>query len=55
MLRETYYSTTTNVDRFCNVLLPDTYTPEQQYPVVYVLHGIGGTEEEWPENGTPQK
>lgn len=55
MLRETYYSTTTNVDRFCNVLLPDTYTPEQQYPVVYVLHGIGGTEEEWPENGSLQE
>jgi enterochelin esterase-like enzyme len=53
MIKEKYYSTTTNVDRFCNVYLPDNYTLKRKYNVLYVLHGVGGTEDEWLENGSP--
>lgn len=30
-----------------NVLLPDGYTPERRWPVLYLLHGIGDTHETW--------
>lgn len=42
-----YHSTVTNCDRNCNVLLPAGYTSNTKYPVLYLLHGIGGTESEW--------
>lgn len=36
-------------DRSMMVYLPPSYTssPNQRYPVVYLLHGYGGTESEW--------
>lgn len=43
----TYFSTTTGVDRKANVILPPDYDESIQYPVVYMLHGIGGDENEW--------
>lgn len=43
----TYFSTTTGVDRKANVILPAGYDENVQYPVVYLLHGIGGDENEW--------
>ena len=48
----TYYSSVTKCDRKCNVLLPAGYTTEKKYPVLYLLHGIGGNESEW-NGGNP--
>jgi hypothetical protein len=29
------------------VYLPPGYPPERKYPVLYLLHGIGGSPDEW--------
>lgn len=50
---DTYFSTTTNTERKVNIILPAGYTEEKAYPVLYLLHGIGGDENEWM-SGTPQ-
>lgn len=47
-----YPSVTTGTDRFCTVILPPSYTAEKTYPVLYLLHGIGGNHKEWLY-GTP--
>ena len=52
---QTYFSRTTGVDRHCYVYTPPGYAKSRKYGVLYVLHGIGGTENEWPGNGTPQQ
>lgn len=38
----TYYSTTAEDDKQCNILLPAGYDETQAYPVMYVFHGFGG-------------
>jgi len=55
MIKEKYFSATTNVDRFCNVYIPENYDTTKKYNVLYVLHGIGGTEDEWLQNGSPKE
>lgn len=42
-----YDSTVTGTRREANVYLPPDYSAEGQYPVLYLLHGIGGTRHEW--------
>lgn len=42
-----YYSNVTDAMRHANILLPEGYTQEKTYPVLYLLHGIGGDEDEW--------
>lgn len=42
-----YYSTTTESDRNANVILPPNFKKNKRYPVLYLLHGIGGDENEW--------
>lgn len=42
-----YKSTTTGGIRKCYVLLPIGYNAEETYPVLYLLHGIGGDHNEW--------
>ncbi|MDR0954791.1 MAG: hypothetical protein LBM20_05350 [Rikenellaceae bacterium] len=49
----TYPSTTVGVDRKARVYTPPGYSPDQKYPVLYLLHGIGGDENEWYEGGVP--
>lgn len=44
---KTYYSNTCGQNRKCFIVLPPNYQPEKAYPVVYLLHGIGGSETEW--------
>lgn len=39
-----YYSTATNSTRKAKVILPEGYTNKNKYPVIYLLHGIGGNE-----------
>ncbi len=44
----TYESTVTGKAREANVYLPPGYSPDRKYPVLYLLHGIGGNQHEWP-------
>lgn len=46
----TYHSETTGTDRKANVLLPAGYDESKQYPVIYLLHGVGGDQNEWGTN-----
>jgi enterochelin esterase-like enzyme len=49
-----YYSNTTDTARKCFVYTPPCYNSETVYPVMYLLHGIGGTHTEWL-NGVPNE
>jgi xylan 1,4-beta-xylosidase len=42
-----YDSKSVGTRRKMNVYTPPGYTPEKQYAVLYLLHGIGGDETEW--------
>lgn len=42
-----YDSTTVGIKRPAQVYTPPGYSEDQQYPVLYLLHGIGGDEREW--------
>jgi enterochelin esterase-like enzyme len=42
-----YNSDVTGTRRKANVYLPAGYTAGRKYPVLYLLHGIGGDENEW--------
>jgi enterochelin esterase-like enzyme len=33
---------------------PPSYSADQKYPVLYLLHGIGGDEDEWRHGGHPE-
>lgn len=48
-----YESKTVGTTRKMNIYTPPGYSPEQQYPVLYLLHGIGGDETEWQRFATP--
>jgi len=50
----TYDSKTVGTKRKAVVYLPRGYTEKNKYPVLYLLHGIGGDELEWLRNGQPQ-
>ena len=39
-----YDSNATNSTRKAKIILPAGYDPDKQYPVMYLLHGIGGNE-----------
>jgi enterochelin esterase-like enzyme len=49
-----YYSKTVGNDRKTLVYLPPDFSKDKQYPVLYLLHGIGGDEKEWLIQGQPQ-
>jgi len=36
------------------VYTPPSYSADQKYPVLYLLHGIGGDENEWRRGGHPE-
>lgn len=42
-----YGSAVTHARRKAMVYLPSGYAPDRRYPVLYLLHGIGGNEHEW--------
>ncbi|PRY83790.1 alpha/beta hydrolase [Mongoliibacter ruber] len=50
----TYYSSTVETDREAVVYTPPGYSTDEKFPVLYLLHGIGGDEEEWLNQGNPQ-
>lgn len=49
-----YFSKTVDTIRTSLIYLPPGYTPKKKYPVLYLLHGIGGDEKEWLNGGKPQ-
>lgn len=48
-----YDSKSVGTRRKALVYTPPGYSADQKYPVLYLLHGIGGDEEEWRRNGQP--
>jgi enterochelin esterase-like enzyme len=48
-----YESTSVGTKRKAQVYTPPGYTKDKKYPVLYLLHGIGGDENEWPRGGVP--
>src|SRR4029079_17468992 len=48
-----YDSTTVGSNRKARVYTPPGYAKDKKYPVLYLLHGIGGDENEWPRGGAP--
>src|ERR1043165_1861672 len=48
-----YDSTTVGIKRKARVYTPPGYSKDQKYPVLYLLHGIGGSENEWARDGVP--
>src|SRR5690606_4278689 len=49
-----YKSTTVGTIRKALIYTPPGYSKKQKYPVLYLLHGIGGDEKEWLNGGKPQ-
>lgn len=50
----TYYSETVGGNRKAVVYLPPGFTEKKKYPVLYLLHGIGGDEFEWLNQAHPE-
>ncbi len=48
-----YESKTVGLKRKARVYTPPGYSNDKKYPVLYLLHGIGGDENEWPRGGSP--
>ena len=48
-----YHSNTVGTDRHMLIYTPPGYSKEKTYPVLYLLHGIGGDEREWQKGGAP--
>src|ERR1700686_5154765 len=46
-----YDSATVGAKRKAQVYTPPGYSKETKYPVLYLLHGIGGDENEWTRGG----
>jgi enterochelin esterase-like enzyme len=49
----TYESKSVGATRKMQVYTPPGYSKEHKYPVLYLLHGIGGDETEWQRFTTP--
>jgi len=50
----TYDSKTVGNTRKALVYTPPGFSKKVKYPILYLLHGIGGDEKEWLNGGTPQ-
>ncbi len=49
-----YESKSVGSTRKMNVYTPPGYSTERKYPVLYLLHGIGGDETEWERFASPE-
>ena len=49
-----YDSKSVGTKRKANVYTPPGYSSANKYPVLYLLHGIGGDEREWERGGHPE-
>ena len=43
----TYHSSITNTDRHAMIFLPADFSEDKEYPVLYLLHGLGGSHRTW--------
>jgi enterochelin esterase-like enzyme len=50
----TYSSKTVGTTRKVIIYTPPGFSAKNKYPVLYLLHGIGGDEKEWLRGGNPQ-
>lgn len=50
----TYPSKTVETNRRALIYTPPGFSRNKNYPVLYLLHGIGGDEKEWLNGGNPQ-
>ena len=50
----TYPSKTVGTNRKAFIYTPPGYSKSKRYPVLYLLHGIGGDENEWPKGARPE-
>ncbi|MHA4806839.1 alpha/beta hydrolase-fold protein [Flavitalea flava] len=50
----TYSSTTVGTARRALIYTPPGFSKRNKYPVLYLLHGIGGDEKEWLNGGHPE-
>ena len=50
----TYESKTVGTKRRAIIYTPPGFSKKNKYPVLYLLHGIGGDEKEWLNGGKPQ-
>lgn len=50
-----YDSKIVGTKRKMNVYTPPRYSKDKKYPVLYLLHGIGGDETEWQRFATPDR
>ena len=49
-----YPSKTVGITRKALIYTPPGYSAKKKYPVLYLLHGIGGDEKEWLNGGHPE-
>ncbi len=49
-----YPSKTVGTNRRAIIYTPPGFSKNKKYPVLYLLHGIGGDEKEWLSNANPQ-
>ncbi len=49
-----YNSKTVGTKRKATIYTPPGFSKTKKYPVLYLLHGIGGDEKEWLNGGKPQ-
>ena len=49
-----YFSETVGAHRNALIYKPPGYSETEEYPVLYLLHGIGGDEYEWSTHGRPK-
>jgi enterochelin esterase-like enzyme len=49
-----YPSKTVGSNRKALIYMPPNYSKNRKYPVLYLLHGIGGDQREWLKGGQPQ-
>ncbi len=49
-----YHSKTVGTNRMAMIYTPPAYSKDKKYPVLYLLHGIGGDEKEWLNGGHPE-
>ena len=49
-----YDSKTVGTKRKTSIYTPPGFSKNKKYPVLYLLHGIGGDEKEWLNGGMPQ-
>lgn len=50
-----YFGDGSEIEKYANVYLPYGYDEEKEYNVLYLMHGIGGDENEWGMTGGTSK